>query len=80
MKEIAVTKAVINRMLQQDPRVNVDFGSDKKGIKSKASKNSIRQVSSNHQLITTKNNSLDQLHFPGDVEPMTTNNQNQTEE
>ena len=47
MKEIAVTKAVINKMLQQDPRPNMNINSEKKGVDIKNSKNSIRQVNSN---------------------------------
>ena len=47
MKEIAVTKAVINKMLQQDPRQKVDFGTEKKNAKPKQQKNTMRQVNSN---------------------------------
>ena len=74
MKEIAVTKAVINKMLQQDPRPNMNLNSEKKGVDIKNSKNSIRQVNSNQQLVTTKNKSLGLEEFPGDIEPIITTN------
>ena len=74
MKEIAVTKAVIDKMLQQDPRPNMILNSEKKGKDIKTSTNSIRQVNSNQQLVTTKNKSLGIEEFPGDIEPIITTN------
>ena len=52
----------------------MNLNSEKKGKDIKNSTNSIRQVNSNQQLVTTKNKSLGIEEFPGDIEPIITTN------